>query len=357
VAVADASPRRDQAGQVWRWCTAALTMGAITAAVALAPPASAPPARALSWLLFTGSSVHIAATGWLFTLPEVRAHARRRRVRYFWVPACLVTATAAAAAVIPPATASWLLLPYFCWQFFHFQKQNLGLAALAASSCRVKPLGMIERRALRWSGIAGIAALAAHPALLQLRMQWALGTVFPRDALFPLAAAGFTVAVVAGLAALARRPLADRPGGFCVMYAVSLLFSLPLFLFGSPYAAVGGMTAAHGLQYLLLVGLVAGGVRHTARRLVRLGLLANIALAGGALLSTASHLHGSGPAGRVLFGAYLGAVMAHFVVDAGLWRLRDAFPRQFLAGHLPFLVPARAKPDTDLRLPIDRLPM
>ena len=339
-AVADTSPCRGQAGRAWLWCTAALTMGAITAAVALAPPAPAPPSRALSWLLFTGSSVHVAATGWVFTLPEVRAHARGHRVRYIWVPACLVMAAAAAAAVIAPETIGWLLLPYFCWQFFHFQKQNLGMAALAASACRVRPLRVTERRALLWSGIAGITALAAHPGLLQLRTAPALGTLFLLGAVFNLAAAGFAVAVVTGLASLARRPAADRPGGYCVMYAVSLLFSLPVFTFGSPYAAVGGMTAAHGLQYLLLVGLVAGGVPRGGQRLVRLGLLANIALAGGAVLGAASHLHTAGPAGRALFGAYLGAVMAHFVVDAGLWRLRDEFPRRFLATHLPYLVPA-----------------
>jgi hypothetical protein len=33
--------------------------------------------------------------------------------------------------------------------------------------------------------------------------------------------------------------------------------------------------------------------------------------------------------------------MAHFVVDAGLWRLRDPFPRSFMASHVPFLVPPR----------------
>ena len=43
-----------------------------------------------------------------------------------------------------------------------------------------------------------------------------------------------------------------------------------------------------------------------------------------------------------MFGAYLGAVMAHFVIDAGLWRLRDPFPRAFLAERVPYLVPARA---------------
>jgi hypothetical protein len=36
--------------------------------------------------------------------------------------------------------------------------------------------------------------------------------------------------------------------------------------------------------------------------------------------------------------------MAHFVIDAGLWRLRDPFPRQFLTGRLPYL----------FRAPMDR---
>ena len=63
----------------------------------------------------------------------------------------------------------------------------------------------------------------------------------------------------------------------------------------------------------------------------------------------ASHLHAAGPGGRLLSGAYLGAVMAHFVIDAGLWRLRDPFPRQFLASHVPYLVPAREIQDSGYR--------
>ena len=62
--------------RVWLCGTIALTLGAFAVAVALAPAASAPPARALAWLLFVGSSVHVASTGWLYTLPEVRRHAR-----------------------------------------------------------------------------------------------------------------------------------------------------------------------------------------------------------------------------------------------------------------------------------------
>ena len=314
-----------------------LTLGAFAAAIALAPPASAPPASGLAWLLFVGSSVHVASTGWLYTLPEVRGYARQRPARLILLPAALVAMSGAAAAVAPPATLAWCLLPYYVWQFFHFQKQNLGLAALAASSRRIVSLRPAERRAIMTAGCAGIAGLIAHPGLLQLR-----GGFPGLSRLYPAAAAVFAGAVVAGLAAAARRPRGDGPFWFQVVYLISLGFFLPVFVFPSPYAAVGGMTIAHGLQYLLLLGLVAAGRPQAAGRATRLAVLANVALAGGAILSAASHLHGAAAtAGRVAFGAYLGAVMAHFVIDATLWRLRDPFPRAFLAARVPGLLPGR----------------
>ncbi len=327
------------AARAWLWATILLTAGALASAVALAPAPGAPPVTALSWLLFTGSSVHVASTGWLFTVPAVRAYAAEHAARCLWVPVSLVIIAAIAAAAIHPAAFGWLLLPYFGWQFFHYQKQNLGMASLAASAQRVRPLLPAERRPLLLAGVAAVAVLAARPGLLGLR----LGV--PAPALFPLAAAGYAVAVAAGLAALIRRPTAERPAAFCVTYLTCLFFSLPAFVFASPYAAVGGMTVAHGLQYLLLVALIAGGSAGGAgtrsSRLVRLSLLANIALIGGTALSRASHLHNAGWPGRCVFGAYLGVVMAHFVIDAGLWRMRDPLARNFVAAHLPYLVPGR----------------
>jgi hypothetical protein len=288
--------------------------------------------RSLAWLLFLGSSVHVASTAWLFTLRDVRGYASQRPWRYRRVPLILVLIGALSAALISPATLAWLLLPYFAWQFFHFHKQNLGLTALAASSQHLAPLTPVERRALMVAGGAGIVGLMAHPALLQLGVHVETGM------LFAAARLAFLIGVAIGLVALRRRSGLDRPFGFCMIYATSLLFCAPVFVFRSPYAAVGGMTIAHGSQYLVLVGLIAGEGRGTAR-FRRLVLWGNIALVGGALLGGASHLHASAPAVRLLFGAYLGAVMAHFVIDAGLWRLRDPFPRMFLARHLPTLVP------------------
>ena len=336
--VAQAGAARSPAGQsrAWLWGTVALSAGAFSAAVVLAPSASAAPIRGLAWLLFLGSSVHVAATGWLYTLPDVRAHAAARPLRYVWVPAGLVVTGAVTAAALSPAAMAWLLLAYFGWQFFHFQKQNLGLAALAASVHRVRPLGRAERRALMGAGGAGILGLLAHPGLLQLRVRPGAGELFTVAGLLFAAAAG------SGVVALVCRPAADRPAGFCAMYLMALLFSLPIFAFRSPYAAVGGMTIAHGFQYLLLVGLVAAGNRRGTSRWLRLAVFANVALVGGTLLSGASHLHGFPPAIRLVFGAYLGVVTAHFVIDAGFWRMRDPFPRAFMARHVPGLVPPRA---------------
>jgi hypothetical protein len=320
--------------RAWLAATVAVTLAAAVAAIALAPAGNAPAPEALAFLLFAGSSVHVAATAWFYTVPDVRAHMRQRRGRYLWWPLALMTGAGAIAVLVPRAALYWLLLPYFGWQFFHYQKQNLGIAALAAASRQLGPLRRTERRVLTAAGLAGIAGLLARPSLLQIpvRPVWSL--------MFPVAAIAFGVSVAAGVGCLAVRSRTQRPAAFCAVYLTSLAFSLPVFLFSSPYAAVAGMTIAHGLQYLLLMGMLAAGGRCGIRRTAELTALCNIALLGGTALAVASDQLTARPAERVLFGLFLGAVMAHFVIDAGLWRMREEFPRRFLGSRLPYLVPA-----------------
>jgi hypothetical protein len=296
-------------------------------------------------MLFVGSSVHVASTGWLFSFADVRAHAARHRTRYLAAPLVLVALAVAVAELLSSRQLAIGLLGYFAWQFFHFQKQNLGIAALAASSMRVHSLTRNERRSILGTGWAGIAALMLHPGTLQLPLSPHAGW-YPA-APFHLAAAGFGCCAAAGGFALFRRPAADRPPGYCVTYALAVCFPLPIFVFSSPYAAVGGMTIAHGLQYLVLVGMVAAGPRHRQASPPRLVTLLALALLGGAGLSLASHLHTGGAGAHVVYGCYLGVVMAHFVVDAGIWRLRDPFPRAFLSSRLPALLPPSAGSASD----------
>lgn len=317
----------------WLGATLALTVAPFVLAVALAPAEGARPGNALVWLLFVGSSAHIGATGWFFTVPDVRAHARRHRGRYVVAPTLLVLGTAVAAVMAPTSWFVDALLVYFGWQLFHFHKQNLGIAALAARSLHAPSLTTTERRALVGAGCGGILALLGHPELLRLAPDVRV------HGLFEVGALVFLANVVTGAVAVARRPRDARPGSFVAVYAASLLFFAPAFLFSSPYAAVAGLTIAHGLQYLLLLGMLAGAPVESATG-PRLGVLVlvNIALVGGILLNQASHLHAAHGLPRALYGAYLGLVMAHFVVDAGLWRLRDEFPRAFLGRRLPYLL-------------------
>lgn len=323
-----------------------MTLGALALGPLLAPSASESPVRALTWLLILGSSVHVAATGYLFTVRAVRNHAMEHRGRYLYVPASCIGLAALLAAVLRPSQVGWILLPYFCWQFFHFQKQNLGLVAIAAGALGASAPSAGERRALMLAGYAGILGLAARPALLQLTVATHIGGLY-------VAALGLSLAaILGGLVALLARPRGENRLGYCVVYLSSLGFFTPVFLFHSPYAAVAGLTIAHGIQYLVLVGLVAGGASRPADRTFGIAIFLNVALIGGIALSAASHLHGGAMMERLVFGAYLGLVMTHFVVDAGLWRLRDPFPRAFLAARLPYLV--RAAPARELRSTIDR---
>lgn len=274
----------------WVWATVAVTAGALALGPLLAPPASAPPGVALRWVLVVGSSGHVASTAWLYFLAEVRAEARRRPARYIWVPLGLIAGAAVVAAVVPAESLTWLLLPYFGWQFWHFHKQNLGIVAAA---------------------------------------------------------------LVVGIRSVARRPPEARPPHYWVVYGMSLVFWVPVMLFRSPYAAVAGLTVAHGLQYLLLVGLVAAGPRESPTGVPNIMALVVVVCVLGSVLSLTSHLHGGAGGLRFLYGAYLGIVMSHFVIDARMWRLRDAFPRHLVRSRIPWMLPASVR----CRWPMDRQPI
>jgi hypothetical protein len=389
------APRRTVGpAQRWAAATVGVTVGAVLASALLAPRSSSPGA-ALVLLVFLGSSVHVAATAWLATFGELRRQARDHPTRFLYVPPAMIVGTAGLAGLLSPHQLSRLLVAYFAWQVWHYQRQNLGFAALAASSdprlvvasgkrrpdagpagqsapnpnayalwhagraqarkrlpnhrpkCTNCPdpadrciapaaaprrqagggaITRLQRRAVTASGLAAALEIVARPSVLQL------GVGDPAGWLWPFALALFTASAGLGLATLIRRPA----GTGAAMLAMTFLFPLPLFIFTNPYASIGGLTIAHGLQYLLFVGTITAGHAGPARRTVRVASMATVALLLGLALATASHLHGGTVPLRMIFGAYLGLVMTHFVVDAGAWRLRDPHPRQLIATALPW---------------------
>ena len=321
-----------------------LTGAALIAGAALRPGPAEAPGRLLAWLLFAGSSVHVASTGWFMGSKEVRKHAvTNDRRGLIGLPLCCVVAGGAAALLVPGRLQGWMLLGFFVWQFHHFQRQNLGLVALAATSAGVaRPRGL-ERKLIMLAGLCGVAGLVADPRLLQLSVYHPLGAVTT------IVFAAYVGTLLVGLTVVLLPLRTRRPASCCAMYVMALLFPLPIFVFGSPYAAVSGMTIGHGLQYLVLMGAVAHGGRATGRRRREVVWLCTIALVGGAALSVASHLHVSADAAlRGVFGLYVGLVCTHFVVDARLWRLSRPFPRAFLGSRPPIPSP-RGRAGSHLR--------
>lgn len=324
--------------RLFPWIVIAVTIAGIIV------PAITATGPGLTWLLFTGSSVHVAATFTLFAFKDVRRHAVANPRRYVVAPLLLISTASAAAALLPSRALQTALIGYFGWQLWHYQQQNLGLAALTARATGRPPLTTTERRCIRAAAITGILALAAHPQVAQLV------DFHPPTAATAAAQAVAWLLIAAALAVAANQRRAATATTVVLLLAVG--FPLPLLMTTSPYTALGGMTLAHGLQYLLLVGLVLAGPNNRKSRAIEGTLLLTGVLAIAGALAAASHLHHGPPATRLVFGAYLGIVMTHFVVDAGLWRLRDAFPRRWLGQRLPSLVNPAPH-----RLAIHRMPV
>src|SRR5258707_3109882 len=86
----------------WFGLTLLATVAPFGLAIVLAPDGKAAAGPTLAWLLFLGTSVHVAATAWLYSLPEVRTCVRASQTRHLLAPVVLVTAAAAGALLLCP---------------------------------------------------------------------------------------------------------------------------------------------------------------------------------------------------------------------------------------------------------------
>jgi hypothetical protein len=207
-----------------------------------------------------------------------------------------------------------------------------------AASRRLPSPNPAERNVLSVAAGACITAVWARPSLLQLTVNPHLGW------LFPVAAVVFTGTVVVGALSLAGRP---DPAYVAVSLTVLLSWA-PLFVFRSPYRAVAGITIAHGVLYVILVATVTLGTRGQASsRLAALGIAVYLLIVG-AGLSVASHLHASGPGLRAIYGAYLGLVVSHFLIDGVVWRLRDPRVKRILTPRMLASSPATDRSAAEL---------
>jgi hypothetical protein len=99
-------------------------------------------------------------------------------------------------------------------------------------------------------------------------------------------------------------------------------------MFTDPVSAITGSATAHGLQYMVFMGTVSGSGQRSLKP-----VLVMLAIAGAGALA----LNYAADAGGALKGLFVGGVMAHFIVDAGIWRLREAFQRGYMRRKFYFV--------------------
>lgn len=289
---------------------------------------------------FFGGPGHVSLTTWFYADPVAREHFFANPVRYVLAPFMLIAGTTLAYALwADREPVHWISFFFSCWLLWHYQRQNWGVHSFVARVASGESASTIEAWILRLAVIGGVtggihsAGFGAGTAVeAHAETAYLLGGAITLSLPVLIAIACATVP------GLRKTPL--RLGTLLVAAS----FFLPVFLFDDAGSAFMTYAFAHGLQYFVFMTYVAAststGEQSPSPARPGLKTLAASLLVFGFCLSKGGdyglmqkwHL-------EPVFGLGLGATMAHFVIDAGIWRLRDEFPKRYIGAAFPFLKP------------------
>lgn len=278
---------------------------------------------------FIGASFHVASTGWFYTDRTMLGFFASRPLRYFIVPCILVLGSAAVMQFVEPSITDYLIAVFVAWQLWHYQKQNVGLLSFVAAGSDGVSLSFWERRTLELAAIAGISGYYGvfHDGLPNLSAEF--------GRLHQVGAVLYALVPIAFCIALVRSPALRANGLRIAFLSFGALFFLPTFIFPDGTSAILGYALAHGLQYVVFMGFVSVGKK---RPIVSFVVLLVIATLGSLILSKAMMgRQSSFPYGPALLGMFFGITMSHFVLDAGIWRFREAFQRNYMRAKFYFV--------------------
>jgi len=285
--------------------------------------------RVLPAVLFFGAAGHVGSSFFYYGDANVRRFMfESSPARYLWAPLAFIVCLFVAYWQLGPGGRAWFLVAFWIWQVHHFTRQNHGILSFASAAWRTPPHPR-ERLAITLTDVAAILAtlsfMTPYRETTLAGYGWYAHTI------------GLGVYGCAWLAWLSSAPwtrVATMPGREAVVLAL-MLFYAPLFVFSDALTAVFMYLTAHGLQYLLFMSWVAKTPRPGRARAFALLVVATIAIGVGirALQNDAIWSQ----YGFTALGAAYGVTIWHFLLDAGVWRLRDAFPRAYMSERFAFL--------------------
>ena len=294
------------------------------------------------FLLFLGG-VHVPVTLLLYTDRKFLPLVRENKPRYIYVPLALIVASGLVFTLGGTTLQLLAYLVLWAWQTHHYGRQNVGVYSFTAIAGGWRPLPL-ERRALDLAALC--AVLGTFKVLAHEMSPPILQGLF--ELLYWLGALAFLGVVLFSVHIYVRHRHEFSPIR-TVCFFTLVLFFLPMFLSNDLNVSFFSYAIAHGTQYLAFMAILSfdlgfrEGRRAISKHMIVVGVsLVLLGLAGAragdlrtlALVDSSAVLTS---ALDFLAGISLGTTIAHFVIDAGAWKLSRPAARKYVRARFGFL--------------------
>ena len=292
--------------------------------------------------LFLGTA-HVPATLFFYFDKKFSGIIKKHAVRYIYVPLILIVVTGLLFAFANTITQAFVLLFYWAWQAYHYGRQNVGIYAFASIAETGTGPRKEEKLAIEFGTI--LAILGTFKILGTAVAPQYLHRGF--DLFYQIGLVAFFAVPVFSLVVYIKFFKHTTFLKSCLFFT-SVFFFAPVFISTDNNIGFLSYAIAHGLQYIIFMTVISATTGDSMRSLS----YKSLAQFGGLLLIVGfafwrvndlrdfEIVKSTWAYGRVadfLFGAVLGATMAHFVVDADAWRLSLESRREYIKKRFSFV--------------------
>lgn len=295
-------------------------------------------------LLFLGTA-HVPATLFFYTDKDFSSVILNHKARYVYLPLLLTVGTGLSFVFANASTQAYLLLFYWAWQAHHYGRQNIGVYAFVSLAERTRPSQSQEKLAIDLATACGILGTfqilgsGVAPDYLKHALR----------SLYDYGMIAFLAVIMFGIAVYVKNFKSHTPLT-TVFFFTLLLFFFPLYVSDNINVTFLSYAIAHGVQYIIFMTVVSIDREKAtslktfqyagALKLVLFVLVLGVVFYRVIELKEFHLVQNSASLMRALdfaTGAVLGATMAHFVVDAGAWRMSQERQRAYMRKKFAFI--------------------
>jgi hypothetical protein len=311
-------------------------------AVGMSGTSTAPVQNTKAVLLLIGA-IHVPATCLLYIDRDFLRLIPANRSRYLYLPIALSIGAGVLFAFGGLASQMCVYLMFWAWQAYHYGRQNIGVYSFAAMAQGWRPR-QAEKRVLQMATACGVCG-----TFKILGMDVAPGYLHGMfDALYRAGYWAFIGVLLFSIQVFLKNRKDFSPTK-ALFFFTFVLFFFPIFLWSNVDGAFFSYAIGHGAQYMVFMTVLSinigknGGRRDVSRSMMAVGvfvMLVSIVGYYATNLKGSDWAGGSPTWGRLLdfmVGIGVGTTIAHFVIDAGAWRLSQSSTKDFVARRFAFL--------------------